>query len=439
MRYFITMSALLATILFSAPMIGAMTLEEAIQYGKQNSLKQEGSRIAQEKVEGQIVEAWSNALPQVDALASYQRAFEAPVMYFPGENGSVTKIETQQKNTGYGEATVSQPIYTFGRIGAALNAALETRRSNQLSAAQTEKNLELDIMRAYWTMLLMRDVVQVRKEALDVAESSLERIEKLKNVGLLSEFDVQKVRSQVSSLVPALNEAESNSRLSELAFLELLGAPLDTSVTIEGTLDNFRVETPEDTSTGAALARDDLKSMRAGIEAFEDIYTIYKNAGLPTIASQLKYSWQWGDKSFEINSTNSASSLTGGISMIIPLWTSGKNSGKAQQMKADLRQMQLGLNMAERGIQLQLASARDKYHTALLNEESATIALRHAEETRRIASLRLDNGQITTLELQSAQFEETAAKLAVTSARYNKLIAAAELRLAAGQAPFVLK
>ncbi len=401
--------------------VSAITLDQAIKIGKDRSLRQVAPQIARDKVEGQITEAWSNALPQVDGLASYQRNFEAPV---------------SPKNTGYSEVTLTQPIYTFGRIDAGLNAAFATRRSTEHQAAQTEKALESNIMRGFWSVLLLQEVITVRREALSVAEGALERVTRLREVGMLSDFDVMRARSQVSRLVPEVLQAMNDRYLAQLALFELLGLPLDTTLSLDGSLNDYSVDVGGDTTLQQSLTRDDLEALRDGVKAYQEIYTIYKNAGMPSLGAQLKYSWQWGDKNFNITGPNTSSSFSGGLALNVPLWNSGRVSGKADQIRADLRKMELDLNSAERGVQLQVASAHSNYRTAQLKLESAAVAVKEAAEARRIAEIQLENGQVTPLDLQTAQLNETSVKLGLVNARYSLLVAGADLRLATGQHPF---
>jgi len=400
----------------------SLTLDEAIVISKSRSLRMEGPRIDRDKVEGQISEAWSNALPQADALASYQRYLKTPIM--------------GTDNVGYAEATVTQPIYTFGRIGAGLRAAYSTRAANGHLASSTEKSLELDVMQGFWSVLLLRDVYAVRKEALSLAESALDRVVKLRDVGLLSDYDVLRARAQVSSLVAPMHQAENDLQLADIALKNLLGVPLDTAFTVEGNLTQFDISVEDDLSNSTIASRDDIEALRDVTRVYENGYAIYKNTGWPTIGAQAKYTWAWGSNNWTVDKNNRYSTVSAGISMMIPLWSSGKNPGKAEQMKADWRKSKLNLQEAERGVRLQVIQSRNNYNTAVISEEAAAVAVAQAEEARKIAETRLENGQITQFEIQSAQLDETAAKLSLVGAQYARLVAAAQLRNALGQSPY---
>ena len=415
----------------------ALTLDEAIRLGKERSLMKESSRIDGDRVEGQITEAWSNALPQVDGMMAYQRAWKSPVMFFPNpETGEYTKITTQQANSAIGEATVTQPIYTFGRIGAALKAAYAARSSNQHLIAYTDKSLELEILKRYWSILLLKEVLNVRRESVAISDSTLQRIMRLRDVGMLSDYDVLRAQVQVSNQIPQLRQAENNLELSELALKEVLGVPLDTALTADGDLADYEIEAAGEPGDAWITRRDDLEALRDLNSVFENIYKINRSAKWPTIGGQVKYNWTWSNEILGLNPRNNASSVTGGISLIIPFWSSGRNHGRAQQARADWRKTQLDLANAERGANLQLMSAVSSYRAAQAYEEAARVAVTQAEQARRIAQTRLDQGQITPLELEASQLDELAAKVALAGSKYERLTAAAETRLAAGFSPY---
>jgi outer membrane protein TolC len=166
------------------------------------------------------------------------------------------------------------------------------------------------------------------------------------------------------------------------------------------------------------------------------VYVLTRNADLPVLAGQMKYAWQWTSDKWAANDTNSFSSFYGGLSLSIPIWTSGKNIGRGQQAKADWRRSELDLEQAERGAKLQLESAVRTYETAQASETSAQLTVQEAEEARHIAQTKLAQGQLTQVEMDAAQLEELVARVSLAQATYNRLVAAAETRMALGLTPF---
>ncbi len=428
---------LLLICVFSAQ---AITLDEAIALGKKRSLKQQGPVIDQMKVNGQIKEAWSNALPQISGTVAYQRAWKKLEIYQPNmSTGEMQKVPQQLDNGAIGEATLSQPLYTFGRIGAGLAAAYSARTANMHLTENTTRELELDIMKKYWTVQLLREVVDVRRNGLAVSDSALTKVKRLRDVGMMSDYDVLRAQVQVNNQKPQMLQAENNLKLSEMAFREALGIALDSNVTVDGALSISATDTiveSIDQLRSHINSRPDLQGLKYYTDVYRNGYTIYKNMGMPTIGAQLKYAWQWGNEKWAINPYNNASSLVGSVAIQIPIWTSGQVSGKAQQFKADWKKSQLSLEQAERGAKLQFESAIDSYRTAIMNEQAASTTVEQAVQARQIAQTKLAQGQITPLEMDAAHLDEMVAKVALAQAKFDRLVACAETRMAAGTTPY---
>ena len=64
------------------------------------------------------------------------------------------------------------------------------------------------------------------------------------------------------------------------------------------------------------------------------------------------------------------------------------------------------------------------------------LAVSQAQTARTIAQTKLSQGQITPLEMDAARLEELVARVAVAQARYDRLVAAAETRMALGLMPY---
>jgi outer membrane protein len=414
----------------------SMTLEEAVALAKQRSLAQQKPRIEKLKARGQLDEAWSNALPQVEGSIGYQRALKKGKIFFPNpENGEFMALELDQDNAVQANVTLNQPLYTFGRVAAGVRGAKAYAKAADHAVAQQNLQTELDVMQRFWAVLTMREVVKARELSLSVSDSSLLRAQRMRDVGLLSDYDVLRVRVQAQNQRPALDKARSDLQLAMLSLKEYLGVPMDTTISFEGDLAQYAL--PLDTSSveNKLQERDDVSALRNAAIAQQNLYIIFKNARYPTLGGQLKYQWQWQNQEWAIDPRNNYSAMYAGVSLSIPIWSSGATHGKALQYKADWRRAELDLAQAERGAKLQYESATRDLNTAIANESAATLAVELAEEARRIAQTKFAQGQLTPLEMDAAQLDELTARVSLADANYRRLLASAQVRLALGQSP----
>lgn len=428
---------LIIAVLFVFSAGQAMTLEEAVALGKTRSLAQQKPRIEKLKARGQLDEAWSNALPQIDGSVGYQRAIKKGKIFFPNpETGEFTALELDQDNALQANVTLNQPLFTFGRIAAGVRGAKAYSQAADHGVAQQNLQTELDVMQRFWAVLTMREVVKARELSLAVSDSSLSRAERMRGVGLLSDYDVLRVRVQAQNQRPALDKARSDLQLAELSIKEYLGVPLDTSIVFEGNLTDFAMYVDTTSVEDKLRERDDVSALRNAAVAQQNLYIIFKNARYPTLGGQVKYQWQWSNNEWDVNPRNNYSALYAGVSLSIPIWSSGATHGKALQYKADWRRAELNLVQAERGAKLQYESATRDLNTAISNESAASLAVDLAEEARRIAQTKFAQGQITPLEMDSAQLDELTARVSLADANYRRLLASAQVQLALGQSPY---
>lgn len=332
--------------------------------------------------------------------------------------------------------TLNQPLFTFGRIAAGVRGAKAYSQAADHGVAQQNLQTELDVMQRFWAVLTMREVVKARELSLAVSDSSLSRAERMRGVGLLSDYDVLRVRVQAQNQRPALDKARSDLQLAELSIKEYLGVPLDTSIVFEGNLTDFAMYVDTTSVEDKLRERDDVSALRNAAVAQQNLYIIFKNARYPTLGGQVKYQWQWSNNEWDVNPRNNYSALYAGVSLSIPIWSSGATHGKALQYKADWRRAELNLVQAERGAKLQYESATRDLNTAISNESAASLAVDLAEEARRIAQTKFAQGQITPLEMDSAQLDELTARVSLADANYRRLLASAQVRLALGQSPY---
>jgi len=423
--------------LASCGLLNAMTLEDAVTLAKARSLAQQGPRIDQQRTLGQLDEAWSNALPQIEGSVGYQRAMKKGKIFFPNpSDGELMALELDQNNSLLANITLNQPLYTFGRVAAGVRGAKAAEHAARHAVAHQDNQTELDVMQRFWSVLMLRDVVRARELSLAVSDSSLTRAERMRAVGLLSDYDVLRVQVQAQNQRPPLDRARSDLALAELSLKDYLGVPMDTTILIEGDLQLYDITA--DTVDGLANLkdRDDLTALRQMSIAQQNLYTIYRNARWPVLAGQMKYNWQWQNDDWDVDPQNNYSSLYAGVALSIPIWSSGAIHGKAMQSRADWKRAELAYNQAERGARLQFEAAAKDLETAQANQVAAELAVKLSEEARRIAQTKFSQGQLTPLEMDAAQLDELTARVSLADATYRRLLAGAQLRMALGHSPY---
>jgi len=254
-----------------------LSLEEALRLGERQS---ESVRIAEAGVlraRGQQAQAFSQALPQVNATGSYQRAIQnqfqelqerssrnAPIpdplapesLCTPplganatpeqraaalaqalscsqanlanggGGLGDITRVFANPNTIVLG-VTGSQTLFAGGRIRAGISSAAAGRRSAEIGITGARAQVRLDIATAYFDAALADRLVTIAESTLVQTERAYRQTALAREVGTVSEFDLLRSRVARDNQRPQLVTARGTRESAFLRLRQLLVLPLD--------------------------------------------------------------------------------------------------------------------------------------------------------------------------------------------------------------------
>jgi outer membrane protein TolC len=178
-----------------------------------------------------------------------------------------------------------QPLYTFGKIDAAIDAAASAARMNEAVAEGVARDLELDVARAYFGIKLARELSQMLAEGLERIQNAQGQV-----AGRLERGDAEvtvqdrlRLETFEAEVVARLSEAREGSTTALLALRALVGDP--TADIDAAPLAPFEGES-RDLSTDAARAgslRPELRAARYGVAALEGAKRMELSRYLPDL------------------------------------------------------------------------------------------------------------------------------------------------------------
>jgi outer membrane protein TolC len=165
------------------------------------------------------------------------------------------------------EIRVVQPLYTFGKISAGVNAAdlgLEASRSKQSGQVA---DVELSVRRAYWGAKLAREMLSVLDEGLEYLNDAQKKIEEelAEGSGNASVTDRLRLRTMRADIEARSLEAGRMSDLAKAGLRTLIGpnAPADLDV------DDAPLETQNVPSRDLAAYNDLAHEYRPEVKALD--------------------------------------------------------------------------------------------------------------------------------------------------------------------------
>jgi outer membrane protein TolC len=423
-RYFLFSVAFWAAwlgILFSMPALGEgnikiITREEALKIALAMNKDIQKAREYKNSVEGRYVEERSAALPQLtlngwisrDRDDSLKNLFQG---LFPPES------ETRTASVG-----LSQALYTFGRIGAAIRAA-------KIGLATAEDQLRIfqqaalrDVSTAFDDVLLAKEFYALAVQNLEQKVRHLDEARRKYAAGTATDYDVLAAEVAVENARPETIRQENVIAVTRERLRFLLGIE-GQEVDVTGTL-----ETPVSPyppyEEGVEIAwknRPDLADLqkRAGISA--ELVKIYAAGDKPRV--DLKASYGWKDINYIDVARGDGQVWSAGIFLTFPFFDGLRSRGKTAQAKSDLRSLKIDEAKLKDSIALQVRDALNACREAEEIVKALSGTVRRAERVLHMAEKGYEYGVKTKLEVDDAQLSVIEAKGNLAKARRDYSVA----------------
>ena len=423
----------------AAPMV--LTLEKAIEVAlgqNKDVLIADQDRL---KSDAQIGEAWSGALPQVSFGGGYTRNIKKPVMFIPpntpllNPTNSTQSIVISSDNSYQAGIQLAQPLFSR-KVGVALEIAKTYDQFTQEGYRATQQSVVLNVKKAFYGVLLLQQLVEANRQALDVVRANYENVKALYNNGNAAEFDLLRAEVQLANTEPTLISAENNFVLAKNGLKSLLSIPLEQEVDVQG---NFVFEPMDpavlNESARTAVNQNPLLSQLSLQESMlEKNISIERANYYPTVALTGAYMWQTQDNTFQFSNYNWAKILTVGLSVSYSIFDGFRTGERIQEAVTDKEKVRYTRLKAEEGLRIQVQSEELKMAEAQRRIEGQEKNVGQAKKAVHIAQTRFKSGVGTQLELMDAQVAMTRTQTNYAQAIYDYLVAKAEWQYAMGAA-----
>jgi outer membrane protein TolC len=437
-----------------------VTLGDAIAEALARNPSVRQARAAVTVADGQVREAWAQALPDVNATASYQRNFLVQEQIFEF-NGEVVRARFGFENNWAAGFTVTQPLFQVDVI-IGVGAAGRYRALERERARGTSQSVVTGVRQAYLSALAQLELARLNESSVQRIRETLAETQARFRAGLTSEYDVLRFEVQLANLEPQLRRAQDALAAAKRSLLIAMGRPADGDIEIVGRLVEVNVldpaaNTPDnamlialsgpmldstaiDTALAAALAaRTDVRQATLGIAVEEARVKVERAQLFPKVSLFGAYNYLAQDPGSPSFFGESAEYRTpaawGGIRIELPIFRGFREYARIQQARAGVEQNRVSLALAREQAVNDLRTL-----TAALGETRARVA----SQARAVAQARRGY-QIATAEYREglgSQLQVTDAELALRESEYNyalavfdHLIARADLDAALGTVP----
>ena len=451
----------------SAPTL--LTLEDALKI----ALSENASvQVADQEIErtGYARKGTYSALfPQINGSASYQRTIKKQVMYMDGGGFDMSAMigdamanyllplyaahpeipfPTPAQQEPEEGASSSNEGFSVGRwntwsagvntsmplVNAQLWQSLRISDQDVELAVEKARSSRLEtvgqVKQAFFACLLAREAFEVYKSAYENALANCEQIQRRYNAQKASELDLTRARTTLANAIPSVYDAESSVILSLWRLKAVMGVDLDASFDVAGSLDDFAQHMLYDLNESGALSLENNSTMRQlaiQAEQLSNAIKVQKYAALPTLSLSFNYSLNAMTNDFKFSEYKWSPYSFVGLSLSVPIFSGGQRTNAVRQARVQARELDIQRANTERQLKISIRQYLNQMETAMKSYSSARSAAETAQKAYDIASRSYEVGRSTLTDLNDAQLALTQARLGVSQAVYNFVVAKAGL------------
>ena len=401
----------------------AETLADAVALAYQTNPTIQAQRASQRALDEDYVQARTGFRPQASINANVGREWTNNKFASFGDN-----------NTSSATLSVSQPLYTGGRVSSAVTAAeadvfagRENLRRVEIQVLQNVIQVYVDVRRDQQRLAISHENVVVLQRQLEEAKARFE-------VGELTRTDVAQTEARLAAGQAALASSQAQLAISRSSYAAVVGQnpaslapepPLSNQLppTVDQAFDRAERDNPlmrqqDYTEQGSAARVAQAKAQtRPEVSLRGSIGT--SGFGTPILSNNSPFA-------------NSSHDIQAAAVITMPVFTGGLTQSQIRQAAERNNADRIGIEGVRRQVLLDVSSAWNQLLGSRANLSSNEEQVRAAGVAYEGIKQEADVGLRTTLDVLNQEQELRNAELALVNARHDEYVAGAAVLAAMG-------
>ena len=406
------------------PRADVLTLERALRIAAEQNRDIQKARSYQQWVRGKYLEERAAALPQLKLEAANMRQSDSSLSaFFQGFFPTTQDVRTV-------ELGVTQPLFTWGKVGAAVRAAKEGLQTAEDQLSFYRQAAARDVTIAFYDVLLARELNRIAMQNLKQKERHLEEAKNKYALGTATDYDVLAAEVGVKNARPEVIRTENLIRTTRERLNFLLAGEAE-GLPVEGTL-LAEVAAPPSHDEVIASAwnnRPELAELKHRANVARELVRIERAGDKPQVEFRGGLGWK----------QLAAGGLQGtgrtwnvGVYLTFPFYDGLRSHGRTVQAESEQRTLDVETQKTRDAIRLESRTAVDAVHEAqsILTALGGTV-----EQARRLlfmAEQGFGFGVKTRLDVDDAQLNLSQAEANLARAQRDYLVAQVTLEWVKG-------
>ncbi len=423
--YFFVAFALAGSLVSAQEQPYMLTLAQAREYAIEHNKTLQNARDQVTSSKKMVYETIANGLPQVEGSLDYTTYFNYEMNFSFGSSSGGTLPDFTQPPYDAGDAAlfenimglmgssepivmsdqfsgniqVSQLIFS-GQFIAGIQTAKIARKLADQSLVKSELDVKENITNSYYNILTNEHSLQVINKNLENLNAIIKNTENLYRTGMLEETAVLELKVRASKVKNLQKLLERVNQLNYNMLKFQLGVAPETNIALADSLPQII----ESLSPQAALVNNYDVNNDITYQLTESQVALSKKqvdiqewAYAPTAAGFYRYTEKFKTTGFDLTPNHLA-----GITVSVPIFSSGMRNSKVSQAKISLDMAQRQQEMIKDQLEIQYSGLLSNYENVLENFNTQKENIDVAERVYTIKKNKYKQGMLSSSELALA-------------------------------------
>jgi outer membrane protein TolC len=391
----------------------SLSLSQVIREVTQNHPAVKAAEEALRKADARIGYARTGYLPDIDVSANYSNVGPVPVLsfepygtfkLFPNNNYSAT-------------VNVRETIYDFGRTSRNIETENQGKVIEIQALEQVKQKMAQVAITNYFNLLYLQEARKIKKEQLKVLNEHLAFVQKKKDTGSATEYEILATQVKSSVVESQLMDLEAALKIQQSSMNSLLGYPVGTAVLVRGEMESHPGEFRADTIFASALnLRNEMVMGRKKEELAELHYQSIKLQNKPVVSFVLNGGMKNG---FVPDINKIKPNYAAGAGIRVPIFDAYRTRYSLLQAESSIRSAKIELDQTSRTITSEIVENETNLETAYRKIKLFEMQLAQANKAYSLADINFRAGAITNLDLLDAGNAVSESQLMLIKARID--------------------
>ncbi len=432
-------SMLVVTAKTQAQKINSFSVQQAVDYAKQNSVQVKNAMIdilIQQQTNRDIT---SIALPQINGGGSVTDYLVipttlVPAQFFGGNAGEFAPVKFGTKWTAGASLSASQLIFD-GQVFIALKARNGTIDLQKAILGITEETIKANIYKIYYQLVLS-------KTQIELLDANIERLQKLNHDvtvmfdnGFTEKVDIDKLTVQVANLQTEKLKAQNMIRNGYAGLKLLMGMPVRDSLILTDQLTDEQIK--EGVLESSQYNYNDRKDYQASVitNKLNGLNVRrYKLTQIPTFALVGSWGVQAQRNKFDFFGRGDWYHTSYvGLQMRVPIFNGLSIRAKIKGAQLQLKKTENQAEALKNSIDKEVDDAKNNFVTAISTMDFQKKNMALAEKVYNQTKKKYEIGTGSATEINTAQLDLKTAQTNYITALYDAIIAKVDFLRATGK------